>query len=102
VTPAGKIGIPACRARIAAVARRLEAAGRAGDAHELRALLPHMTRNRVEATRNPRMIHPPMTPGIADAARWIKRGSPELTNYEIGVMLGVDDGRVSEALHGLR
>lgn len=101
--PVGKIGIPAVRDLIVAIAQSLhigaldpkDAAGR------LYELLPHMRRNRPAHThQNKKKVNGAITAEIVrEVWKLHLEGWPSVS---IARHLKIGDGRVSEILHGLR
>jgi hypothetical protein len=106
VTPVGKNGAPWVRdVALPALAERLERAGLAGEAFLVRSLDRHLRRNRfvkVPPLRGACRASRSMTPELAVRIRTMKAENPDMTSQQIADALGVNSGRVSEALHGLR
>ena len=69
--------------------------------------LPRLTELAENMARRKRAVKAPsvskkVTPEMADAIRAYKKLHPDVTQLQIGVVFGVNQGRVSEVLHGKR
>lgn len=101
--PKGKLGIPAVRDRLLALALGLAASRTTPQeaARQLLRLLPHLVRNKPPHTRTSRIIHRRITRPLA-LEIWRLHRTGAYTEHEIADRLDVGPGRVSEVLHGLR
>jgi hypothetical protein len=101
--PAGKIPIPAVRSLLTRIADASESGTITGQqvALLIRALLPHLCRERTAAIPGTRRAAHPVTPEAIEQVRALKSARPELTSYEIANTLHLNPGRVSEILRGL-
>lgn len=54
------------------------------------------------AIRRAPTVSVPLTPELARAIRAYAKAHPDMTEHQISVRFGVNQGRVSEALHGKR
>lgn len=94
------MGIPEIRTRLLELAEEMQGARHGDWASELRALAAASYRRRVKPrapTRSRRM-----TPELAAEIRRIHRKNPRLSTQDIATRLGVNPGRVSEAIGGER
>src|SRR5687768_2464146 len=102
MTPVGKMGIPAVRERLKIIAAALanDQISQLDVVRQIRELIPHLVRNRPAHTRSKGKECPPVTEDIEEAILLLHaRG---WSSWRISVTLGVNSGRVSEVLHGLR
>lgn len=97
-----KMSIPQIRERMQALAQEQSAlASRQIEiAHELEELVQHSYRR--PAAKHARTQAKRVTPELAERIREFAINNPKMPNREIGRIFGVDGGRVSEALHGVR
>jgi hypothetical protein len=100
--PVGKMGIPSVRDELVLIAWALESGQLipADAAVRIRALIPHMIRNRPEHTRSKGKECPEVTPEIKEAILSLHKLG--WSSWRISITLGINSGRVSEVLHGLR
>ena len=93
MTESGTLTIPEVRQRLYHLADVL-------DSGELRFLASQLHRRR--AGHNGKPASRRMTPELAQAIRTFAQKNPDVTEHAIGVLFGVNQGRVSEALVGFR
>lgn len=91
--------IPECRGMLEVLAKDLTARGLRGDAWRIRKIITHMKRRKPVRMTKPRS--PPITPAIKARIRELARTTDE-SQMAIGHRVGVNSGRVSEALAGKR
>jgi hypothetical protein len=94
------MSIPIARAKLRDVALRLFSVGQSGEADEILNAVDLMYRRSAIKRAAPRARK--ITPEISRSVRTYFRENPTASNREIGQRFGIDGGRVSEILHGLR
>ena len=91
--------IPECRGRLAVIADQLADTGRRDAAKHIREVISHMYRRKPVRMTKPRS--PPVTPAIKARIRALAATTDD-SQMAIGLRVGVNSGRVSEALAGKR
>jgi hypothetical protein len=93
--------IPECRAALLAIANSLAIKANCSDeARGIRMIVKEMERR--PAVKKTRAKARPATPELRNRIRAYATAHPDLANRDIGLVFGVDGGRVSEALAGFR